>query len=77
MEKRQGHFCWCCGLMKPNERFSAGGHAPHLCRDCHRLGPSELAFRQAVRNMDGMVQPDTGRLRRSQWDKSYAIPTTS
>jgi 2,3-bisphosphoglycerate-independent phosphoglycerate mutase len=54
--------------MKPNEHFSGRGHLRHLCKDCHKLGPDELAFRQAVRGMDRMVQCETGRVRRSQWN---------
>ena len=52
--------------MKPNERFSGGGHARHLCKDCHKLGPDELAYQQAVRNIDRMIQWETGRVKRKQ-----------
>lgn len=53
--KRAGHFCWACGRMRPNERFSGRGHARHLCRDCSKLGPEELAYRQGVRAIDRLV----------------------
>lgn len=66
MSKRQGHFCWCCGRTKPNERFSGRGHARHICKDCHRLGPDELAYQQAVRDIDRMIQWETGRVKRKQ-----------
>jgi hypothetical protein len=66
MRKRRGHFCWCCGLMRPNERFSGGGHARHLCKDCHKLGAKELTYRQAVRNIDRMIQWESGRVKRKQ-----------
>jgi hypothetical protein len=53
MRKRQpGHWCWCCGRVRANERFSGHGHSKHLCRECAKLGPDELAFRQAVRDID-------------------------
>lgn len=52
--------------MRPNERFSSGGHARHVCKDCHNLGADELAFRQAVRDIDRMFQCETGRLKRKQ-----------
>lgn len=66
MSKRQGHFCWCCGRIRPNERFSGAGHARHLCKECQRLGTEELAYRQAVLNIDRMIQWETGRLKRKQ-----------
>jgi hypothetical protein len=33
---RRGHYCWRCGRVRPNERFSGVGHARHICRDCQR-----------------------------------------
>ena len=66
VSKRRGHFCWCCGRMRPNERFSGGGHARHLCKDCHKLGDQELAYRQAVREIERMIQWETGRVKRKQ-----------
>ena len=47
-----GHFCWACGRWRANERFSGRGHARHLCRDCSKLGADELAYRQALRNLE-------------------------
>jgi hypothetical protein len=52
--------------MRPNERFSGGGHARHLCKDCKNLGAEELMYRQAVRDIDRMIQWETGRLKRTQ-----------
>jgi hypothetical protein len=37
-----------------------------VCKECHKLGGEELAYRQAVRNIDGMVQWETGRVKRKQ-----------
>jgi hypothetical protein len=59
-----GHFCWSCGRTRPNERFSGGGHARHLCKDCNKLGQEELAYRQAVRDIDRTLQWETGRVKR-------------
>jgi hypothetical protein len=56
--KRSGHYCWCCGCQRPNERFSGGGHARHICKQCSKLGKEELAFRSAVRNIDRMRPRD-------------------
>lgn len=61
-----GHFCWCCGRVRANERFSGRGHARHLCRDCRKLGPEELAYRQAVRNIERLVTFGSGLIRRKQ-----------
>ena len=47
-----GHFCWACGRRRSNEKFSGRGHARHLCRDCSKLGADELAYRQALRDLE-------------------------
>ena len=54
-QTRRGHFCWCCGRIRANERFSGRGHAGHLCKECSRLGKEELAYRQAARDIDRLV----------------------
>ena len=41
--------------MRANEKFSGPGHARHLCKDCARLGKEELAYRQAIRNLERLV----------------------
>lgn len=38
--------------MRPNEKFSASGHARHLCKDCSRLGAPELQYRQDLRSLE-------------------------
>ena len=47
-----GHYCWACDRRRPNEKFSGRGHTRHLCRDCSKLGAEELAYRQALRNLE-------------------------
>jgi hypothetical protein len=47
-----GRYCWSCGGRRPNERFSRRSARRGVCRDCYRAGPAELAYRQAVRNID-------------------------
>ncbi|MEW5849151.1 MAG: hypothetical protein AB2A00_10060 [Myxococcota bacterium] len=54
-KKRHGHFCWVCGRMRANERFSGGGHRRHVCKDCSKLGAEELAYRQHVRNIEQLL----------------------
>ena len=61
----RGHFCWCCDRVRANERFSGRGHAHHLCKDCAKLGTEELAYRQAIRNIDRLLDWDD-RVRRKQ-----------
>jgi hypothetical protein len=63
MSKRRGHFCWSCERLRPNEKFSGAGHARQLCRECVRLGPEELKFRQARRNIERLFDWQ-GRIRR-------------
>ncbi len=54
-KRRSGHYCWSCDRMRANEKFSGSGHARHLCKDCARLGKEELAYRQAIRNLERLV----------------------
>jgi hypothetical protein len=51
-QKRQGHYCWCCQNMLPNERFSGKGHARHLCKACKRLPGEEREFRSERNNLE-------------------------
>ena len=51
-KRYRGHYCWCCGRIRPNEQFSGKGHARHVCNACARLGADELAYRQALRNLE-------------------------
>lgn len=51
----KGHFCWCCGRTRPNERFSGGNHGRRLCRDCARLPAEELQYRQAERDIERLL----------------------
>jgi hypothetical protein len=50
--KQRGHWCWSCGRVLPNEKFSGKGHARHLCKQCASLGTEELAYRQALRDLE-------------------------
>ena len=50
--KKRGHYCWVCGRMRPNERFSGSGRRRHICGDCKKLGSEELAYQQNVRNIE-------------------------
>ena len=56
-------FCWSCGRMRANEKFSGRGHSEHLCKDCARLGKEELSYRQSVRNLERLLTWD-GRVPR-------------
>ena len=57
--------------MRPNEKFSGQGHARHLCKECTRLGKEELAYRQAIRNLERLVTWEgyIPRKRRAQFQK--------
>jgi hypothetical protein len=51
--------------MRPNEKFSGSGHARHLCRECSKLGNSELHYQQDLRNLERLVTEE-GIIRRKQ-----------
>jgi hypothetical protein len=33
-KKYRGHYCWICGEIRPNEKFSGSGHKNHICKKC-------------------------------------------
>jgi hypothetical protein len=74
--KLHGHYCWCCGRMRPNEKFSGGGHARHLCKDCSRLGAPELQHRQDRRNLERLVTREgvIGRKKRKDFNRFLEHP---
>ena len=68
--KSLGHYCWCCGCRRPNEKFSGKGHQRHLCKDCSKRDAKELAYFQSLRDLErcatlqGVILPD----RREQFE---------
>ena len=62
--------------MRPNEKFSGSGHARHFCRDCSRLGASELQHRQALRNLERLVTWEgvIGRKKRKAFNRFLEHP---
>lgn len=54
-KRHGGHYCWSCDRIRANEKLSGKGHAKHLCKDCARLGKDELAYRQAIRNLNRLL----------------------
>ena len=72
----RGHFCWCCGEMLPNEKFSGRNHSRHLCRGCSKLGKSELEYRQEVRNLECLLTWDEiiPRKQRKAFEKFLSHP---
>ena len=75
-KRYRGHFCWCCGRIRPNERFSAKGHKHHLCRECSALGKEELEYRQNLRDLERLVTWDgiIPRKRRRVFEKFLSHP---
>lgn len=51
----KGHYCWACSSILPNEKFSGGGHARHICRACAKLGAEELKYRQSLRDLERLM----------------------
>ncbi len=74
--RRHGHFCWCCGRIRPNERYSGSGHARHLCKDCSKLGSSELQHLQDLRNLERLVTWEgiIGRKKRKAFNRFLEHP---
>jgi hypothetical protein len=62
--------------MRPNDEFSGSGHARHLCKDCSRLGASELQYRQDLRNLERCVTWDgiIGRKKRKAFNRFLEHP---
>lgn len=45
----RGHYCYVCGRILANERFSGKGHAKHICKMCSKL-PMEVKRENADLN---------------------------
>jgi len=65
--------------MLPNEKFSGSGHARHLCKDCFRLGASELQHQQDLRNLERLVTWEgiIGRKKRKAFNRFLEHPDPS
>lgn len=50
-----GHYCWMCGRVRPNEKFSGSGHKRHLCRECAKRPREERERIQAIRDIEGFL----------------------
>ena len=37
-----GHWCWVCGNILPNEKFSGKGHRRHICKKCAKFPKEEI-----------------------------------
>lgn len=64
-----GHYCWMCERLRPNERFSGGGHKRHLCKDCQKLPANMRLVKQATRDLWGYLRQrniSPGNMRRLQ-----------
>lgn len=51
-----GHYCWMCGRVRPNEKFSGSGHQRHLCRECAKRPREERERIQAFGNIAGFLR---------------------
>ena len=52
--KKHGHYCKVCGEYKANEKFSAKGHATHICKACAQLPPEEQAERMTLNRLNDL-----------------------
>ena len=50
------HFCWMCGRLRANERFSGRGHRDHVCQECQKLPAAEKDRRRVLIHMEGMLE---------------------
>ncbi len=50
-----GRYCWMCGRVRPNEKFSGGGHRRHICRQCATRPREERERIQALRDTVGYL----------------------
>ena len=51
--KYRGHYCYVCGRVRPNEKFTGRGHGKHICKDCSRKKKPSAPGEQAP-----FVQPE-------------------
>lgn len=64
-KRHRGQWCWCCGCIRANERFSGKNHGRHLCRGCARLPLGEREFRSAELDL-ARIYWRSGKFRRKR-----------
>jgi hypothetical protein len=62
--------------MRWDEKFSRPGHANHLCKDCYKLGSSELQYRKNLRDLERLVTWEgiIGRKKRKSFNRFLEHP---
>lgn len=51
-----GQWCWCCGNILPNEKFSGKGHRRHICRECARMPADKRLASEQHREISGFLE---------------------
>lgn len=55
VQKKHGHYCKACGMLKSNESFSGKGHAAHICKACVKLPPEEQSMQMTMSKLENMA----------------------
>jgi len=55
-KKYRGHFCWVCGSIRPNEKFSGKGHKNHICVKCAGKPKEELQSMRDKQFVYGLLE---------------------
>jgi hypothetical protein len=51
----RGHYCYLCGELKPNERFSGRGRRNHICNACKKIPKAERQKIEDLRFVDSIL----------------------
>ena len=55
-KRYRGHYCYVCGEIKANEKFSGKGHAKHICKKCWKLPPEEKHREATKTKLDHLLK---------------------
>jgi len=50
-----GHYCWMCGRVRSNERFSGKGRRRHLCKECASRPRQERECIRALKDINSYL----------------------
>ena len=50
-----GYYCWVCGRVGANEKFSGKGHNQHICKTCMRKPREEREQVRALLDIEGFL----------------------
>lgn len=60
-KRSRGHFCFVCGEVKPNEKFTGKGRRNHVCKTCGKISQEERLELAHIRTIHDLSYTKKGR----------------